>query len=410
MKKIITAIGNPNLNNSLKKEKDFQIVSEDIQYQEGVIELLEKDINIDYLILSELLPGEFKVESLIQQIKAISPNIQIILFLETKKEELENYLYAKGIFAILYHNQVETKQIIEMLKENNNTDIELRKELDQLKKMLLEKNEEKESKETKHIKRQKKKEIICVNGTNGVGKSIFTINMAKLLAQQKNKVLIIDFDILNNSLHTILGIKKYSEKIKEKMKNHNLLKEIQVEDLIMKVSSKIDLIAGVNLLFDNKYQISSTKIKNILEKVKQAYDMIIIDTTSECFFDYTREIMKLSNLNIFILEANLLEIKKAKKLLDIYIQKWKIPQENFNLLFNKYNQNAIDYSVLKQVFSGFSILGKLSNNSQYNLMINKGFKNNLDKRLQKEYSQIQKHLLEKKTLLFQRLKKLQEKS
>lgn len=56
MNKIITAIGNPNLNFKLKKEKEFEIIAEDIQYQEGILEYLEKDNNIDYLIVSELLP------------------------------------------------------------------------------------------------------------------------------------------------------------------------------------------------------------------------------------------------------------------------------------------------------------------------------------------------------------------
>ena len=83
-----------------------------------------------------------------------------------------------------------------------------------------------------------------------------------------NKILIIDFDILNNSLHTILGIKKYPEKIKNRIKNNNLLDDIKTEDLIIKINSKIDLISGINLLFDSKYKISSTKVKSILKTLK----------------------------------------------------------------------------------------------------------------------------------------------
>ena len=60
--------------------------------------------------------------------------------------------------------------------------------------------------------------IICVIGTNEVERSIFTVSLANLL-MDKNKVLIIDFDILNNNLHEILGIKKYSQKIRNKIKN-----------------------------------------------------------------------------------------------------------------------------------------------------------------------------------------------
>lgn len=430
MKKIITAIGNENLNKKLKEENNIEIIGADIQYKEGILELLEKEKNIDFLILSELLPGEIEIKELIEKIKIINSYIQIILFLENKNQELENYLFAKGIYFIFYHNQINFLEIIELIKnEEKNSNRQLKIEIEELKKMLLQKektenkklnifnkikNKEKTNKDNKinnNFNRtlkandnsfnqenlnNEKREIICISGTSGVGKSIFSINLAKSFMENKNKILIIDFDVLNNSLHTILGIKKYSEKIKNKIKNNNLLNEIKIEDLIIKINSKIDLISGINLLFDSRYKISSIKIKSILEKLKQKYEIIIIDTSSECFFDYTKEIFKNSNVNIFITEANLLEIKKAKNLLNIYINQWNIPQNNFNILFNKYNENSIDISILKNIFSGFSILGKLSINSKYNLLINKNNINFLEKNLQKEYLKINQKILNKK--------------
>ena len=425
MKKIITAIGNEILNRKLNEEKNLEIIGEDIQYKEGILEFLEKEKNIDFLILSELLPGQIDIKELIEKIKIINPYIQIILFLEKENKELENYLYAKGIYFIFYNNQINYFEIIKLINnEEENLNKKLKIELDELKKILLEnknnkkinifnkiKNNEKiKNKSEKNINKNnllninfnnsrnnnlnnKNKEIICVTGTSGVGKSIFSINLAKSFMENKNKILIIDFDILNNSLHTILGIKKYPEKIKNKIKNNNLLDEIKIEDLIIKINNKLDLISGINLLFDSKYKISSIKIKNILEKLKQIYEIIIIDTSSECFFDYTKEIIKNSNVNIFITEANLLEIKKAKNLLNIYINDWNIPQNNFNILFNKYNKNSIDISILKNIFSGFSILGKLDINSKYNLLINKNNINSLEKNLKNEYLKINKKIL-----------------
>lgn len=402
MKKIITAIGNEILNKKLKKENDFEVIIEDIQYKEGIIEYLEKESNIDILIISELLPGNIELKELIEKIKNINSNIEIILFLENKNTELENYLYAKGIYNIFYNNQIEIEEIIKII---NNKNIEINNELKEIKQMLLEKQKNKinnkkiilnklinvfNKKQKYDLKEEK---IISVTGTNGVGKSIFTINLANSLSNSKNKILIIDFDILNNSLHTILGIKKYSQKIRNKIKNNNLLKEIKIEELIIKINSKIDLVSGINLLFDSKYKISSEKVKNILSKLKEKYEIIIIDTSSECFFDYTKEIIKNSNLNIFILEANLLEIKKAKNLLNIYINNWEIPQESINILFNKYNENSIDISILKKIFSGFNILGKLSFNPQYNLIINKNNINKLNIILKNEYLKINKNLL-----------------
>ena len=402
MKKIITAIGNEILNKKLKKENDFEVIIEDIQYKEGIIEYLEKENNIDILIISELLPGNIELKELIEKIKNINSNIEIIIFLENKNTELENYLYAKGIYNIFYNNQIEIEEIIKIINNNN---IKINNELKEIKQMLLEK--QKNKKNNKKIilnklinifnKKQKydlkEEKIISVTGTNGVGKSIFTINLANSLSNSKNKILIIDFDILNNSLHTILGIKKYSQKIRNKIKNNNLLKEIKIEELIIKINSKIDLVSGINLLFDSKYKISSEKVKNILSKLKEKYEIIIIDTSSECFFDYTKEIIKNSNLNIFILEANLLEIKKAKNLLNIYINNWEIPQESINILFNKYNENSIDFSILKKIFSEFNILGKLSFNPQYNLIINKNNINKLNTILKNEHLKINRNLL-----------------
>ena len=62
-------MGNENLNQKLKKENIFEIVTEDIQYQEGILELLEKDNEIDFLILNELLPGNIDIRKLIEKIK-----------------------------------------------------------------------------------------------------------------------------------------------------------------------------------------------------------------------------------------------------------------------------------------------------------------------------------------------------
>lgn len=402
MKKIITAIGNEILNKKLKKENDFEVIIEDIQYKEGIIEYLEKENNIDILIISELLPGNIELKELIEKIKNINSNIEIIIFLENKNTELENYLYAKGIYNIFYNNQIEIEEIIKII---NNKNIEINNELKEIKQMLLEKQKNKVNNKKIFLnklinifnKKQKydlkEEKIISVTGTNGVGKSIFTINLANSLSNSKNKILIIDFDILNNSLHTILGIKKYSQKIRNKIKNNNLLKEIKIEELIIKINSKIDLVSGINLLFDSKYKISSEKVKNILSKLKEKYEIIIIDTSSECFFDYTKELIKNSNLTIFILEANLLEIKKAKNLLNIYINNWEIPQESINILFNKYNENSIDISILKKIFSEFNILGKLSFNPQYNLIINKNNTNKLNTILKNEHLKINRNLL-----------------
>ena len=75
MKKIITALGNQYVNNKLKEYEEINVIVKDIQYKEGIIEILEQENNIDYIIISELLPGEIKIEDLINLIKATNKNI-----------------------------------------------------------------------------------------------------------------------------------------------------------------------------------------------------------------------------------------------------------------------------------------------------------------------------------------------
>ncbi len=421
MKNIITALCNSTVNDKLKEINEFNILANDIQYQEGIFEILENKKEIDYLILSEFLPGEYEIKKLIEKIKEKNNTIKIILILEKEKEELENYLYAKGIFKIFYNNKIEISDIINLIKNNYNENEKIIQELENLKNILIKNNininngenlinkkEIENDKKIKNkilekiklkIKRKNKinkkinlnKKVISILGTGGVGKSIATINIANLLKENNYKVLIVDFDILNNSLHTLLGVNKYPEKIKNKIKNNSLINnKINIKELIIKINKNIDLISAMNLLFDSKYKISSSKVKNILEELKENYDYIIIDNSAECFFEYTKNIINNSDLNIYLFEANLIEIKKAKNLLEIYNKEWNIEKNKINLLINKYNKHSVRDKIIKNIFSDYKILGKINFNEKYNLLINKNYKQNklVKKEIKKGYEKI----------------------
>lgn len=420
MKKIITALGNPLLNDKLSEEKEFKILTKDIQYQDGIFEILEKEEKIDFLILSEILLGENKIKNLIEKIQEKNNQIKIIVILENKKEELENILYLKGVKKIYYNNEVEIEEIISFIKNENKEENEkIKNELENLKELLIKNNinfekerinnnllenkideNKNKSNKIKIIKNNKKinSKVISIAGTGGVGKSIITLNLSNILKEKNQKILIIDFDILNNSLHTILGVNQYSQKIKNKLQKNDLIQnKINIKELIIKINKKVDLISGINLLFDSKYKISSEKIEFILEELKQYYDVIIIDTSSECFFDYTKNILNNSDNILFLLEANLLEIKKANNLLKIYTEEWNLKKEKINIIINKYNENAVDDKIIKNIFSEYKILGKIKFNKKYNILINKNFEEDIFTRnIKKEYEKISDKIIKLK--------------
>ena len=120
MKKIITAIDNPKLNEELKKENNFKIMCKDIQYREAILEVLEKYKNIDIIIISEKIIGEISFDKLIENIKLINEKIKIIFILETENDYLEKILIKNNIKDIYYNSKTNLFDLIKIIK---NTEI-----------------------------------------------------------------------------------------------------------------------------------------------------------------------------------------------------------------------------------------------------------------------------------------------
>lgn len=412
MIRIITAMANPEINKALKERKEFYLLTQDIQYKEGILEILLQKQNIDYLILNELLPGKIELKELINQITQISKNIKIIIFLENNKEKLEEFLIKNNVVKIFYNNEININKIIEFIKNDKEiSENELKKEIQELKEIVLKSNKIKENSifsnfYCKKEQNKKKNEIISILGTSGIGKSLITINLAKVFEKTK-KILIIDFDILNSNIHTILGINKYSKKVKKKI-NENNTEIIKTSDLIIKINQKIDLISGIDILIENNWSKTEQKINEIINLFRKKYDLILVDTSHECFFEYNKKLMQESDICLFISGSNLLEIKKSKNILDMYIYQWKIKKEKIKILLNKYNYHSIDISLLKIIFQPFEIIGKIKYSKKYDLIINKNMKTKLlNRNIKKEYKIIRNNLEKnkvKKRYFFNKIK------
>lgn len=405
--KILTALQNPKTNEILKEKTKYNIIETDIQYQEGIIEVLEKNNKIDLIIISELLPGNIGFKDLINKIKTINNDIEIIVILENKNYKLKEFLMQKNIKSIFYNNEITIDELINVIEEKNKAkkEIEINNEIKLLREIIMENNkkieqnkkDKKISKIINILKKQKNKiiknkkisnlkiiknktnknskvknKIISVVGTPGVGKSIFISLFSKNV--KNKKILIIDFDIYNKSLDLIFGYNTKNQK----------------EKSIIKVNNNIELLSKIEIFFKENY-IEKNKIRNILNSFSKKYDLIIIDNTSEYSCEYTKEILKNSDSIIFLSDANLIELNKTKKLLEKDINKWKIEKEKFNVVFNKININSINNKILNNLFSDFNILGKINFSNKYNLIINNNLKM-LNKNINKEYINIIKKM------------------
>lgn len=396
--RILTALQNPEINKILKEQTNYNVVENDIQYQEGIIEILEKNNKINLIIISELLPGNIGIKETINKIKEFNSDIEIIVILENKNSKIKEFLIQKNIKSIFYNNQITIDELINNIKqkEEKTSQIEINKEIEILKEMILENKKNKKSKTNKiekikiKIKKEiiklkkiilrkkeetinRKNEIISIVGAAGVGKSIFISLFSKNI--KNKKILIIDFDIFNKSLDLIFGYDAQKQK----------------EKTIIKISNNIDLLSKIEIFFAENNYLEKNKIKNILNNFSKKYDLIIIDNTSEYSCNYTKEILINSDEIIFLTDANLIELNKTKKILEKYINKWKIKKEKIKVVFNKININSINSKILKNLFSDFKILGKINFSNKYNLIINNNLKI-LNKKINKEYLNIIKKL------------------
>lgn len=394
MNNVLTALGNPIINDELKRFNEINILLNDLQYKEAIIEFLEEKIKINYLILSESLPGEINIEKLIEIIKAKDKSLKIILVRE-KRCQKENNNIIRNIDYQFFNNEVDVKDIIEIINNKKITEKEkIKEEIKIFKKYILNKNNKTikkiKSNELNKISKLNDNKIITILGSSGVGKSIFTIMLSKTLKNNKNKILIIDFDILNSNLHTIFGVKK----ILYNSNQNDINKKYDINNFIIKINNNVDLISGLDLIFSEDKKIDYKIIISKIMNIKNKYDYIIIDTSSECFFEYNKNLILMSDISLFLVEANLLEIKKSRKLLDIYEKEWKIYNKKIKIIINKYNSNSIKDKILLNIFNGQEIVGKIKMSNYYNYLINKNNKIKIENNdIKKEYIKLSEKIL-----------------
>lgn len=385
IRKIITAIGTNELNLRIREKNDYkfyEVIGNDIPYQEGVLDILKGNFEINTLILSESLPGEFDDKKFIKEIKRINPCLEIMYFLKDENNSLRNFLLENDVKKIFIDGENTIDEIWNSIKNDKNN---LNLEIEFLKKFIEEKNVNLNTDEFVHklkIEKTAKEKIlktpkvIGITGYFGCGKTLFTAMLAKSAGKMNLKTIIVDFDILNNSINNLFNISKY---------NRNINFSSVLEQHIVKMNNNINIFTGIDELFNEKNKINFEKIKELLEKLKEKYDLILFDTSSEINLKYVKTLLVNIEKIIFLVEPNLIEIKKSKELLEVYINDWEIPQYKFNLVLNKVNINSIDDEIISNLFDKIKIIGKINLSKKYTVLANNANSNIIDI---KEYKNI----------------------
>ena len=342
MKKIITAVNNPNLNEKLKNENYIEVIGKDIQYKEGILEFLEKNKNIDLIIINEKLPGEINLINLLKKIKLINEKIKIILILENENTEKEEKIKKiNNNIEIFFNNKINIEKLINLIKEKNlNKEKELEEEIKKLKEIIKNNNLEINNKKQEKNKKINWKDMVTDN-VNSIKNKVKKFQIEEIKNKNNilhkniiynNLIIFIDLD-KNENVDISLSLKRYlSEKnnkiIELKKFTSNYISKYGTKQNLNKIKNKKELLNEFqnNLLGRNKiykikrqnrkikYKSKKIKInkynKNLFYyKIKKLNNIKKIINNFSIFFDYI--FIKLNFNNLIILN-NLLNIKKIK--------------------------------------------------------------------------------------------------
>lgn len=259
--KVLTAIGNENLNNILKEQDEFEILENDIFYKEGILEFLEKNNDVDILILYENLAGEINIINLINKIKIINNEINIFFILENKNDELEKILKKENIKNIFYINEINVNDFIDKIKnEKINNNEKLIEEINLLKNIINKKDEELIKYKNSNFENKK---LVVLIGEENVGKTTI-LNNLKSIYWRKD---IFEFKEMN--MNDYLEIKNETYKIifvlERKIDKIKFSKKI-INKLIFK--NKISP-EKINIIFNkiDNYSINKNISKSILKNI-----------------------------------------------------------------------------------------------------------------------------------------------
>ena len=383
MIKIMTAINNPNLNEELKKENNVEIVCKDIQYKEGILEILENNIKIDFIIIDENLPGEIELEKLIEEILEKKEKIKIIITIK-KENKNKKYFDNKKIIKIIYENKINLdkiknyKKYMEEINTKEKIKISKKIENEKTKEIKYNINISKIKSKINKLKinnikkKNKKSKIITILGEEKVGKSMTIINFAYYFKNKNLKTLIIELNKKDPSIYTIFGYKKSNIKIKKekiKIKRYKKYEQIKIKYKKIYLNEKIikKMITKINKNIDI---ISYSKIINykIIKKLEKDYNYILIEIPPQ---KINKKILNNSDIKILLIRPNLLGIKNSKKI----IEKNNIYNiNNIKIILNNYNKYSINEKIIKNIFNENKIIGKILYKKQYENLINKNLK------------------------------------
>lgn len=379
MKKILTAMGNVNLNRELMRFSKYDL-KEDLYYQEAVIDILLEE-KYDVFIVSSLLQGQLEFFEFIEKVRRIDSIMRIIIVSDEIDDVFKRKMSDFNIIDVFIDSTVTIDDIVDSIDREEplkNKYISNTKVAEIKQEYMSDLNKENSINSVILEKVTQKQEVIVVNGINGSGKSTIASNISKYLARKTDsKILLIDLDTLNGNLDEVLDIHKVPQNVEILIDNDKkcglnyavelITKnrfDINVFDELVIKEEGIEILTGNTSLYYCQNVLNEEHYEIILNCAKEKYDFIVIDTSSNVFLDSTKWALQQATKVFFVTENNYLSMKKSAQLIEVYTNNWKIWKNKINIIINKFRKTGIEVEVVQKIFSDYKVIGKIKNEEE----------------------------------------------
>lgn len=203
---------------------------------------------------------------------------------------------------------------------------------------------------------KRKSNIITVTSSKGgVGKTIFLLNLAGIMAKMDKKVLIVDCDFVGGAVALNLDLKP--------VKNiYNISLDLlsncyrDYKNYITNYHKNIDVVASCK---DPReaLKINIDSVLVFLESAKDYYDVVLVDTTHGLTLDNIKLLDK-SDTILYMMTNDLMDIKNTSGFMELANS---IEMDNIKIILNNSRDINLNY------FSKYDIRSMIGRNIDYSI-------------------------------------------
>lgn len=163
---------------------------------------------------------------------------------------------------------------------------------------------------------KKKNRIFLITSTDkGEGKSTVTANLAVSMAQQQEKVLLIDANLRESTIHTIF-------KIPNKAGLTNVItKQVSLDEAVHRTEiGNLDILTSGTTSYNPVELFSNKSVRELLDTIAKSYDIVLIDSSSILDFTESRVLANQCDGVVMVINRGKTKLEKtaeAKRVLEL---------------------------------------------------------------------------------------------